>query len=126
MKAVIRSIVAVLLLTAVCSATAAAVAAAAGFRAPRNSPADSVSTLVTKDGLDTVEVALKLYRKEYGEYPETLEEILIKKGIAERDVIEDGWGREYRYIKMGESYELFSMGRDGRPYTNDDIYPDDA
>jgi len=122
MRAVIKSIIAVLLLTGVCSAPAAA----AGFRAPRNSPADSVSTLVTKDGLDTVEVALKLYKKEYGEYPETLEEILIKKGIAERDVIEDGWGREYRYIKMGEVYELFSMGRDGKPYTNDDIYPDDA
>ncbi len=119
MRAVIKSIIAVLLLTGVYTAPAA------GFRAPRNSPADSVSTLVTRDGLDTVEVALELYRKEYGEYPETLDEILIKKGIAERDVIEDGWGREYRYIKIHDAYELFSMGRDGKPYTNDDIYPDD-
>ena len=97
---------------------------AAGCHAPRNSPADSVSILLTKDGLHTVEVALELYKKEYGAYPETLDEILMKKGITEREVIEDGWDREYRYIKMGPEYVLFSMGRDGKAYTDDDIYPD--
>ncbi len=89
----------------------------------RGSPKNSVNTIITRDGLKTMRIALELYREEEGEYPNVLEEILLKKGITERSVIEDAWGRDYQYHKLGTGYVIFSKGRDGKPYTSDDIYP---
>ncbi len=84
---------------------------------------DNVNALVTRDGLKNVKIALELYRQEFGEYPKTLDELLIRKGITEKSIIEDAWGRDYHYTKIEDSYELFSVGRDRKPYTGDDIYP---
>jgi len=89
----------------------------------KESPKGSVNALITRDGLKTMQVALELYKKDYGEYPELLEEIIIKKGITDRSVIQDAWGREYQYYKLGSGYVIFSKGHDGKPYTEDDIYP---
>lgn len=88
------------------------------------SPKNSVNTLITKDGLKALVIGLDLYKKEFGEYPNTLEEFLRNKNITDRQVIEDGWGREYHYTKMGDQYVLFSNGSDGKPFTDDDIYPE--
>jgi hypothetical protein len=89
----------------------------------KESPRGSVNAIITRDGLKTMQVALELYKKEHGEYPELLEEILINKGITDRSIIKDAWGREYYYIKLGSGYVIFSKGHDGKPYTDDDIYP---
>ncbi len=68
-------------------------------------------------------LALEGYKEEYGEYPEILDQILIQKNITEKEVIQDAWGREYRYFRIADGYVLFSLGRDGKPLTDDDIYP---
>jgi len=89
----------------------------------KGTPKDSVNILITKDGLKTMQIALELYKNEFGKYPETLEEILRYKGITEQQIIEDAWGREYHYLRLGKTYVLFSKGRDGKSFTEDDIYP---
>jgi len=90
----------------------------------KTSPKNSVNRLITIDGLKTMVIGLDLYKNEFGDYPDSLEEFLRNKNIADRNVIEDGWGREYHYTKMGDHYVLFSYGSDGKPFTDDDIYPD--
>jgi hypothetical protein len=82
---------------------------------------DAVNILITRDGLKNMELALDLYKQKYGEYPVSLDELLVKSGIEETSIIEDAWGRNYHYLKIRESYELFSVGRDGKPYTKDDV-----
>ena len=84
---------------------------------------DSVNILITRGGLKNITLALELYKREFGEYPETLDELLIKKGITDRSIIEDAWGHTYHYVKLEEDYILFSNGRDKKPYSSDDIHP---
>ena len=84
---------------------------------------DIVNAHITRTGLKNVKIALSLYRTEFGEYPVTLDELLMRKGISERSIIEDAWGRTYYYVKIEDTYSLFSKGRDGKPYTSDDIHP---
>ena len=92
---------------------------------PASTPKDNVNALITKDGLKNIEIALKLYRREFGEYPVTLDELLIKMGITRKNIIEDGWGRKYYYLKVNDSYNLFSVGKDKKAHTQDDIHPPD-
>jgi hypothetical protein len=84
---------------------------------------DVVNAHITRNSLDNMRIALELYKDEYGEYPLTLDELLMRKGITERSIIEDAWGRTYHYIKIEDTYRLFSKGRDGKPFTSDDIHP---
>lgn len=84
---------------------------------------DNVNALVTRDGLKNVKIALELYRQELGEYPVTLDELLIRMGITEESIIRDAWGYDYHYTKIEDTYELFSVGRDKKPYTGDDVHP---
>ncbi len=84
---------------------------------------DTVNVFITREGFKTVILALELYKKEFGEYPETLDELLKRKGISDRSIIEDAWGRPYYYVKLKNGYKIFSMGPDGKPFTKDDIYP---
>ena len=90
---------------------------------PANTVEDNVNALITKDGLNNIEIALELYRREFGEYPETLEELMKQKGITRKDILEDAWGRKYYYKKLEDSYILFSVGKDKKAHTSDDIYP---
>jgi len=84
---------------------------------------DVVNTYITRESLKNIELALKLYHNEFGEYPLTLDEFLIKKGIQDRSIIEDAWGKTYYYTRVDDSYIIFSKGGDGRSYTPDDVYP---
>ncbi len=86
---------------------------------------DIINAHITREGLKNIKIAIELYRYEFGIYPETLDELLMRKGITERSIIEDAWGRPYHYIKINESYEVFSVGRDKRPFTSDDVHPPD-
>ncbi|MBN2323893.1 MAG: type II secretion system protein GspG [Spirochaetes bacterium] len=85
---------------------------------------DIVNAHITRESIKNAQLALELYRREFGSYPETLDELLSRKNITERSIIEDAWGRTYHYVKIGDTYELFSVGRDGTPFTQDDIRPD--
>jgi len=84
---------------------------------------DIVNAHISRESLKNVQIALELYRNEFGSFPETLDELLLRKGITEHSIIEDAWGRTYHYAKIGDSYEVFSTGRDGKPFTKDDIHP---
>jgi len=82
-----------------------------------------------------IATALKLYELDNGNYPTTqegLNALLAKPSSAinwngpylERDPI-DPWGKIYQYISPGtkrpQSYDLFSVGKDGQPGTPDDV-----
>ncbi len=84
---------------------------------------DTVNAFVTRESFKTIILALELYKKEFGEYPKTLDELLRRKGITDRSIIEDAWGREYYYVRLKNGYKIFSLGADGKPFTKDDIYP---
>ncbi len=84
---------------------------------------DTVNVFVTKDNFKNILLALELYKKEFGNYPRTLDELLVRKGITDKSIIEDAWGREYYYVRLKNGYKIFSLGPDGKPFTKDDIYP---
>jgi hypothetical protein len=59
-------------------------------------------------------------------YPESLDE-LISEGFVDDDpkiAFFDPWGRRFSYRRVDEGFELFSIGFDGVPYTNDDVTKD--
>lgn len=85
---------------------------------------EDVNRLITRDGLRTMQIALELYRRETGAYPRTLEEILRRKNITDRSVIQDAWGNPYHYTLLNGEYQLFSVGADGKAFTGDDIHPE--
>ncbi len=89
----------------------------------RKTPTDSVNSLITHDGLKTMSLALELYKREFGEYPDTLEELFKNKNIQDTGILKDAWGRPYYYEKLSGHYVLFSAGKDGKPFTVDDILP---
>jgi hypothetical protein len=89
----------------------------------KKTPTNSVNSLITRDGLKNMSIALELYKREFGEYPETLEELFKKKNIQDSDILEDAWGRPYYYEKLSAHYVLFSTGKDGKPFTEDDVLP---
>jgi general secretion pathway protein G len=80
-------------------------------------------------------VALDLFELDMGDYPDKLDELVKKpssgknwKGPYLRNmtsVPKDPWGSQYNYQvdKDSNSYSLFSVGKDGRANTEDDIKP---
>jgi hypothetical protein len=88
----------------------------------RGTPKDSVNILITRDTLKNITIGLELYRQEYGEYPQTLDEFLTRKGITDRDIAKDGWGNPLYYTRLNNGYSLFSKGRDGKAFTDDDLH----
>jgi len=75
---------------------------------------DSVNVLITRDSLKNVKLGLELYKREFGEYPQTLDEFVMRKGITDRSVIKDAWGNDYHYVRLNSEYILFSNGRDNK------------
>jgi len=84
---------------------------------------DVVNTFITRESIKNINLALELYHNEFGEYPVTLDELLFRKGIQDRSIIEDAWGKTYHYTKLDDTYIIFSLGGDGKPYTPDDVHP---
>ena len=86
--------------------------------------------------IKTMEEALDLYKVDTGYYPTTeqgLEALITPppdvtnwKGpyLKQKEIPMDPWGNEYVYRSDGESFELFSVGKDGREGTEDDIRTD--
>lgn len=84
---------------------------------------NNINRIITKEGLKNMKIALELYKKEYGEYPNSLSEFLERKGIKDKSLIQDAWGRPYFYTRRDSNYEIFSVGRDKKPFTKDDVHP---
>jgi hypothetical protein len=59
--------------------------------------------------------AAKLYRKDTGRFPSTVDGLgpLAPKYVS--SIGEDGWGRPYRYESDGGSARIWTLGRDGLP-----------
>jgi general secretion pathway protein G len=66
-----------------------------------------------------------MYKIDNGNYPQQLSVLLVDssgKGVYLKNLPKDAWGRDYIYrIKSDESFELFSLGPDGREGSKDDI-----
>ena len=97
--------------------------------------ADLVRRLVAKGG--PIATAIETYRAHVGQYPSRLEDLSNepeKESLAEKwqgpyikdtAMLEDLWGRPLKYLHPGEinakSYDLWSVGSDGKSGTEDDI-----
>jgi general secretion pathway protein G len=77
-------------------------------------------------------LALDLYEMDLGHYPETLDYLRSRPADGEnwhgpylKKKPLDPWGRAYTYKVPGDhnadSYDLFSLGRDGQSGTADDV-----
>jgi len=87
--------------------------------------------------LTALENALEMYRLENGRYPTTEQglEALVEKSRIDpqprsfpeggyiRRLPADPWGNQYQLLSPGQNgrYDIFSMGFDGQPGTEDDI-----
>ncbi len=80
----------------------------------------------------SIPLALDLYEMDLGRYPELLDYLRTPGGSAEswrgpylKKKPLDPWGKVYIYRSPGEhntdSYDLSSMGSDGKPDTADDV-----
>ena len=107
------------------------IAALAAMVAPRLiDRSDEAKEKIAKGDLSGVDLALKLYRLDTGAYPtgeQGLDALMTTVGkgpYLERRAI-DPWGRKYQYRCPGNhnrtSYDLFSVGKDGREGTEDDV-----
>lgn len=90
---------------------------------------DEARVTTAKTDIRTISSALKMYRLDNGGYPTTEQGL---KALAERpsaapvpanypsepylqDTPQDPWGNPYVYASTGSSFELKSLGRDGKP-----------
>jgi len=80
----------------------------------------------------SIPLALDLYEMDLGHYPELLDYLKTRPADGEnwrgpylKKKPMDPWGKAYIYKAPGEhntdSYDLFSVGKDGQPGTADDI-----
>lgn len=90
---------------------------------------DQARVTTTKTNLASLSSALKMYRLDNGQYPTTEQGL---KALAEKPVTPpvpaawpdggyvsenpvDAWGNPYVYSASGASFELKSLGKDGKP-----------
>ncbi|HLB55370.1 MAG TPA: hypothetical protein VJK71_09700 [Gemmatimonadales bacterium] len=85
---------------------------------------------LARQGLAEVVEAVELYRKEQGSYPPSLIVLSQKFGLQRPVRIFDPSAGllglrpfQYRLAPNGESYDLFAVGADGTPGTDDDLRP---
>lgn len=90
----------------------------AGYVAPRYfSQVGKSETQVARAQIDALEKALDQYRLENRRYPTSEEGLAAIGPFMKKAVPNDPWGRPYQYRAPGQKgdFELFSLGRDGRP-----------
>jgi general secretion pathway protein G len=90
----------------------------AGYVAPRYfSQVGKSEIQVARAQIDALEKALDQYRLENRRYPTSEEGLAAIGPFMKKAVPNDPWGRPYVYRAPGTKgdFELFSMGRDGRP-----------
>jgi len=76
----------------------------------------------TQERLAQISQLLEKEKKDIGEYPIKLK-IIIRNNPLLKGVTIDEWDNEFRYelADDGLSYNLFSLGKDNTPNTDDDI-----
>ncbi len=90
---------------------------------------DEARVTVAKTDIRTISAALKMYRLDNGDYPTTEQGLaaLSKKPTTAPEprnwsaegylaqVPVDPWGRPYVYTHNGATFDLVSLGKDGKP-----------
>jgi hypothetical protein len=70
---------------------------------------------------------VEFYKLEYGQYPDSLQQLLNDDKLAPINDPIQGLqikaNSYYNYEKVGDKYLLFSSGQDGIPNTKDDLFP---
>lgn len=90
----------------------------AGYVAPRYfSQVGKSEVQVAKAQLDSLEKALDQYRLDKRRYPTGEEGLAALQPYLKKTLPNDPWGRPYVYRVPGErgEYDVFSLGRDGKP-----------
>jgi hypothetical protein len=85
-------------------------------------------TVFSKPNMDQLVKNIEFYKKEYGAYPDSLEQLTKEQQfLSINDPVQafgkQKYGDKYIYRKVGDKYMLFSMGVDGIPFTKDDVFP---
>lgn len=90
----------------------------------------------TKIKMQAIKFGIKAHHFIKGEYPKTRKDLahiyeepsklpIQLKQLRKEEPLEDAWQRDFRYVCPGEhnpdSYDLWSMGEDGKDGTKDDI-----
>jgi type II secretion system (T2SS) protein G len=97
-------------------------------KGPESFQMGGLLSYATRQDLRTVVEALEAYREDKAAYPEALEE--LEDGSLRVNVMDMSAGfstkpEPYQYQRSadGEHYDLFAVGPDGEPETEDDIRP---
>jgi general secretion pathway protein G len=53
--------------------------------------------------------AIDIYRVESGNFPDALQQLVPK---VVKEIRKDPWGQEYKYVRSGDSYDVYSYGPD--------------
>jgi general secretion pathway protein G len=62
--------------------------------------------------------AIDIYRVESGNFPDALQQLVPK---VVKEIRKDPWGQEYKYVRSGDSYDVYSYGPDKAQGGGDDI-----
>ena len=103
---------------------------------------DKLRTQSTEMFLNNLTIELQNYKCKYGRYPDSLEEVsklnsmivitdifnqnnAKNKFDKQKETLNDKKSGNYFYKLEKDSFILFSVGKDGKPFTEDDILPHD-
>ena len=100
---------------------------------------DVGSETAARANMNTVKMNLVTYRMSAGNFPSTEQGLkaLVQRPESEPrplnwkklldEVPRDPWGHEFLYANPGlkhtDSFDLYSPGKDGKPNTEDDVWP---
>ena len=90
----------------------------AGYVAPRYfSQVGKSEVQVAKAQLDSLEKAIDQYRLDNRRFPSAEEGLAALQPYLKKNLPNDPWGRPYVYRVPGQrgEYDVFSLGRDGKP-----------
>lgn len=80
------------------------------------------STKKTKEKIVEIRALLEKEKEVFKKYPKELK-IIIRNNPLQMHLSKDAWNNDFKYqqLENGKSYTLFSVGKDGKPSTKDDI-----
>jgi hypothetical protein len=89
----------------------------------KNANQKSLPERLTKSELSEIKQAILIFKQQEGRLPKNLEEIIGDNPIK-KSWIKDEWNRPYHYVILDtvSQFYLHSLGNDGVPKTEDDIY----
>jgi hypothetical protein len=88
---------------------------------------DSGFADIAQTQLNDLVKSIEFYKLQNGTYPDSLQQIDTKGSFISIDdplqAFRQRKAVQYQYQRKGNKYLLFSVGKDGKPNTPDDIYP---